>query len=57
MEVTTFASFIMNGNMKYNNSIGLMVVMVASTHTTNSNKKLEMMQRHDFNYSNVLLSL
>jgi hypothetical protein len=41
INVTTLASFIMNGDWKYNNSKTLVVVVVASTNTTNSNKNLE----------------
>jgi hypothetical protein len=41
MKVTKLASFILNGDWKYNNRRTLMVVVVASTNTTNSNKNLE----------------
>jgi hypothetical protein len=57
MEVTILASFIMNGDWKYNNNRILMVYTIASTNNTNSSKKLGMVARDDANYSKALLDL
>jgi hypothetical protein len=56
MEVTILASFIMNGDWKYNNSRILMAA-ITSTNTINSNKKPGMMPRDDANCSKALLAL